>query len=391
LITRICLLFAVLTSFALSQSPIPVGAKVEVIATGFTQPEGPVWKTGVGLLFSDIAKGTIWLWSPSDSTKKVYLKPSDSSNGLTFDRQGNLILTQMQKRRISRQESNGTITPLVSTYNGKKLNSPNDVVVKSDGSIFFTDPDFNIPSGQQKELSIKGVYRLSPAGILTVLDSVFDKPNGICFSPDEKKLYVNESPQGKIYSWDVVNDSTIANKKLLYTIPTSGYADGMKTDSAGNIYCTGPTGVWIVSPTGTYLDRIAMTIGPSNCAWGDADKKTLYITGGTSLYRIRLAKTTGIKNEGYLQPDSYKLYGNYPNPFNPSTMINYQLPTTNHVTLKIYDTIGREIATLVNEVKEAGLYNVQLSMNTEQLSSGIYFYRLKAGNFSATKKLVLLK
>jgi gluconolactonase len=322
-------------SSAFSQSPIPAGAKLEKVVTGLLQPEGPIWKDGVGLLFSDIQGNTIYQWSPTDSLKKVYLNPSDSSNGLTLDLQGRLILTQMEKRRVSRQESNGTITPLASTYNGKKFNSPNDVVVKSDGSIFFTDPDFNTPTGQSKELGFRGIFRISPFGAVQLLDSTFDKPNGICFSPDEKKLYVNESPQHKIYVWDVVNDSTIANKKPLYTIPMSGYADGMKTDSAGNIYCTGPTGVWIVSPSGTYLDKIATPETPTNCAWGDGDRKTLYITAGTSVYRIRLAASTGIHDHGSLEPGSFKLYANYPNPFNPATNLRFTVPEAHQPSAKI--------------------------------------------------------
>ena len=172
----------------------------------------------------------------------IYLKPSDSSNGLTFDHQGNLILTQMLKRRIARQESNGTITPLVSTYNGKRFNSPNDIVVASSGSIFFTDPDFNVPVGQTRELGIKGIYRLSPSGRLQVIDSTFDKPNGICSAPDESRLYVNESARHKIYVWDVVNDSTFTNKRWFYTIPQTGDADGMKVSSSGGVYCAGPRG-----------------------------------------------------------------------------------------------------------------------------------------------------
>lgn len=282
-----------LTSFAFSQSPIAPGAQLEKLATGFRQPEGPVWKDGLGLLLSDIAGNTIYLWSPSDGSTKPFLQPSDSSNGLTFDHEGRLILTQMAKRRVSRRGADGTITPLVSNYNGKRFNSPNDVVVRSDSSIFFTDPDFNIPFGQSTELHFQGVYRVSPAGGLKLLDSTLDKPNGICFSPDETKLFVNDSHKCIIYAWDVIDDSTLANKRVFYTIPAAGYADGMKTDSLGNIFCTGPTGVWIVSPSGVLLDKVSMSETPSNCNWGDADKRTLYITAGSSLYRIRLL-TTGI-------------------------------------------------------------------------------------------------
>jgi gluconolactonase len=306
----------ILTPIIFAQSPVPPNVKLEKIAAGFLQPEGPLWKDGE-LLFSDIKANIIYRWSPIDSSIKPYLQPSDSSNGLTLDQQRRLVLTQMRLRRIARQEQNSSLTSLASTFRGKKFNSPNDLVVKSDGSIFFTDPDFNIPYPYNKELSFQGIYRIDTSGSIKLLDSTFDKPNGICFSPDEKKLYVNESPLRKIYEWDVIDDSTITNKKLLYTIPGTDYrdyADGMKVDDKGNIYCTGPTGVWIVSPSGKYLDKITMPDNPSNCNWGDADGKTLYITAGKSLYRIRLASTTGVKDEGTLIKN-FKLYPNYPNPF----------------------------------------------------------------------------
>jgi len=383
-----------LISAAAAQSPIPPGAKLEKIAVGLSQPEGPIWIDSLGLLFSDIAANMIDRFSPRDSSLTTFMKPSDSSNGLTLDLQGRLILTQMESRRVSRRETNGTITPLVSTYNGKRFNCPNDVVVKSDSSIFFTDPDFNIPTGQSAELKIKGIYRLSPAGILKVIDSTFDKPNGICFSPDEKKFYVNESPQCKIYSWDVVGDS-VFNKKLFYSIPppTTGYMDGMKTDSAGNIYCTGPTGVWIVSPAGALLDKIVFPTGadnsPSNCNWGDVDRRTLYITAGHSLYRIRLAPTTGVHDHGSALLHSFKLYANFPNPFNPETIISYQLAVNGMVTLNVYDPLGREVATLVNEERQAGTYSVP--WNAAGISIGTYFYRLTAGGFAETRKMILLR
>jgi len=386
-----CLLIVTLSSVALGQSPVPAGAKLEKIAVGLLQPEGPIWIDSLGLLFSDIAANKIALFSPADSTLKTFMYPSDSSNGLTLDLQGRLILTQMAKRRVSRRETDGTITPLVSTYKGVRFSSPNDVVVKSDSSIYFTDPDFNVPPGQKRELTFKGVFRLSPSGALKVLDSTFDKPNGICFSPDEKKFYVNESPNGKVYVWDAAGDS-IFNKKLFYSIPLGGYADGMKTDPSGNIYCTGPSGVWIISPAGAYLDKIAIPSpdnNPSNCTWGEADRKTLYITAGHSLYRIRLASGTAVHDHGSLEPGSFKLYPNYPNPFNPTTMINFQLPMVSAVTVKVYDSIGREMVTLVDEERPAGNYS--LAWNGSDCSSGTYFCRLQAGDFVETQRMLLVK
>ena len=270
---------------ALSQPTVAPGSVPEKIAGNFQFVEGPVWKTGIGLLFSDIYPGKIYRWTP-DSGATLFLYPSDSSNGLTYDLQGRLLLTQMRLRRLARMNQDRSMTPLVSRFRGKKFNSPNDLVVQSDGSIFFTDPDFNVPSGEKPEIGFKGVYRIDPSGALQVLDSTFDKPNGICFSQDETILYVNESAQCKIYAWDV-DGSTLTNKRLFFSIPASGYADGMKTDPQGNVYCTGPTGVWIITPKGALLGKIATLETPSNCAWGDADRKTLFITARTGLYRVR--------------------------------------------------------------------------------------------------------
>jgi gluconolactonase len=365
------------------------GGPVERLWSGFQFVEGPVWKDGIGLLFSDIYPSTIYRWSPGDSTMAIYLKPSDSSNGLTLDHQGNLILTQMQKRRIARQEPDGSIMPLVSTYNGKRFNSPNDIVVSSSGAVFFTDPDFNVPPGQARELSFKGVFRLSPSGTLQVIDSTFDKPNGICFSPDESRLYVNESAQHKIYVWNVVNDSTFTDKRLFYTIPQTGYADGMKVDPSGNVYCAGPGGIWVVSPTGTYLTLISTPETPTNCAWGDADRKTLYITAQTGVYRIRPGIATGVKEDKKSEGVRFQLEVNYPNPFNPRTVIRGQWTGNSEVRLTVYDILGREVATLANGKYLAGTYS--FVFDGTNLASGVYFYRLTAGPFAATKAMTLEK
>jgi gluconolactonase len=397
------IIFLITLSVVSAQSPIPSGAKVEQIVTGIQQPEGPVWMDGVGLLFSDIKAAKIYKWT-ADKGKEIYMAHSDSSNGLTLDLQGRLILTQMGKRRVSRQETDGTITPLATTYNGKKLNSPNDIVVKSDGSIFFTDPDFNIPVGGTTEILIngqyiKGVYRLKPNGDIQLLDGTFNKPNGICFSPDENKLYVNDWATGKIYVWDVVNDSTITNKRSFNTTVLSG-TDGMKVDSAGNLYCACNGGVSIFSPAGVYLDKIAIPNGStSNCAWGDADRKTLYITGGTSVYKIRMADPSGVNDgHGSIVPKTMELFQNYPNPFNPETKIEWQISKSGFVNLKIFNSLGCEVTTLVNEYKQAGKYislfsirNVPAGRISASLSSGVYYCRLTAGDFVQVKKMILMK
>jgi gluconolactonase len=382
-------------AFGEAQSPLPSGAIVQKLYRGFIQPEGPVWVDSIGLLLSDIQGNKIYEWSKTDGSVKSFLNPSYNSNGLALDRQGRLILTQMGLRRVSRREFNGTIISLASTFRGIKFNSPNDVVVKSDSSIFFTDPDYNIPSNYGTRLNYQGIYRISPSGTVALLDSTLNEPNGICFSPDEKTLYVNDSHKCIIYAWDVVDDSVISGKRVFYTLPTSisedniNYADGMKTDSAGNIYCTGPMGIWIVSSSGTYLDKISMSKSPSNCAWGDADRKTLYITAtDSSLYKIRFL-ATDVKNSPAHPIKLFQLSANYPNPFNPSTVIKYRLSVNILVTLKIYDMLGKEVATLVNAAQPAGDHVA--IFDGSAFPSGVYFYTLRAGAYMETKKLMLIK
>ncbi len=311
---------------------------------------------------------------------------------MTLDRQGRLILTQMEKRRVSRREFNGTITPLASTYNGKKFNSPNDIVVKSDGTIFFTDPDYNIPFGQSTELGYNGIYRIDTVGNVKLLDKTFSKPNGICFSPDEKKLYVDDSPKESIYVFDVINDDSIANKQLFYhlNITSNNVFDGMKIDSAGNIYCASPLGICVVSPAGKILDTIVMSENPSNCAWGDADRKTLYITTLSSLYRIRLASnTTGIVNQNSLSAQSIELYRNYPNPFNPTTQIRYSLPYGTSITLAVYDVLGQRVAVLAEKFETAGVHEIQ--WNGDRFAAGTYFLCLTCRRYDESAKNVANK
>jgi gluconolactonase len=376
-----------------AQSPVPADAKLEKLKTGLKQAEGPVWIDSVGLLFSNIQANTICRYAPADSSLTTWMYPSDSSNGMTLDRQGRLILTQMAKRRVARREANGTITPLASTYNGKKFNSPNDIIVKSDGTIFFTDPDYNTPNGQAKELGFTGIYRVDTNGNVKLLDKTFTEPNGICLSLDETKLYVDDSPKQTIYVFDVISNDSIANKRQFYKLNISSYSvvDGMKFDSAGNIYCASPIGILVISPAGTILDTIVMSENPSNCAWGDADRKTLYITTFSSLYRIRLASTstTGVSQKNPLQPQSMMLYPNYPNPFNPATQVRYSLPHGMNITLSVYDVLGRPITTLFNGFENTGLHELQ--WNADQYAAGIYFLRLQTDNAIQTQKMLLLK
>lgn len=391
------MLFLLIPFFVNAQSPVPSGAVLETLIPDNQQniawSEGPVWKNGV-LLFSDVQNNKINQWNETSRTVSVYLTPTNKSNGLTVDAQGRLLLAQGQTRTVSRQEINGTMTLIATKFRGKTFNSPNDLVVRNaDGSIFFTDPDYDNSLVQK----FRGIYRVSPSGAVQLIDSLFQKPNGICFSPDEKKLYVDDSPLRQIYVWDVVNDSTFTNKQLLFTTGGPSNVDGMKTDAEGNIYCTGDKGIWIISPNGEYLDKILTPSGttPTNCNWGDSDMKTLYITTQHGLHRIRLASTNAVKGQGSLIPPAFELFTNYPNPFNPSTTIKYNLPKNAKVRITIFDLLGREVEKLMDQEQDAGYRTI--TWNT-QMSSGMYFYRLEAistnnpnTRFVQVKKLMLLK
>ncbi len=269
-------------------------AKVEKLAGNFKFTEGPLWNPSGFLLFSDIPADTIYKWT-TDGKVETFRSPAGQANGNTLDREGRLVTAQ-HDRRLTRTEKDGTIVTLATQYEGKKLNSPNDVVVKSDGSIYFTDPPYGI-SREREELGFYGVYRLSGDGKLALLVKDMVRPNGLAFSPDEKKLYVTDSQEGNIRVFDVEADGTLANQRPFaeLKVPTQEpLADGMKVDSSGNVYSTGREGIWIFSPEGKLLGKIALPEVPTNVAWGDSDYKTLYITASTSIYRIRL-KISGIR------------------------------------------------------------------------------------------------
>lgn len=270
-------------------------AQLEKLASGFKFTEGPLWHPRGFLLFSDIPENTIYKLN-ANKKAEVFRRPSGNTNGNTMDREGRLISAQ-HDRRVTRMLEDGRVVTLVERYQGKRLNSPNDVVVKSDdGSIYFTDPPYGI-SVQQEELGFYGVYRLAKDGKLTLLVKDFLRPNGIAFSPDEKKLYVDDSEKGHIRVFDVQPDGTLANGRVFAELKDpskQGVPDGMKVDVQGNVYSTGPGGVWIFSPSGNLLGRIVLPETATNLGWGDSDYKTLYITAGTSIYRIRL-KVAGVR------------------------------------------------------------------------------------------------
>lgn len=272
------------------QNFFPKKVKIERVATGFKFTEGPIWFAEENyLLFSDIPANKIFQLTP-DGKLTIFREPSHNSNGLTRDKQGRLIACEHGTRRVTRTEKDGSITVLADKFQGKNLNSPNDVVVKSDGAIYFTDPPYGIKPEQQEQ-PIQGVYRLSPDGneIIVVADD-FIKPNGLAFSPDEKQLYIDDSERRHIRVFDVQADGTLANGRIFYdmNIKKPGLPDGMKVDVQGHIYCTGAGGVWVFDRNGNHLGTIVTPEQPANCAWGDEDWQSLYITAQTSVYKIRV-------------------------------------------------------------------------------------------------------
>ena len=285
---------------------VPADVKIEKLADGFAFIEGPIWihEEGGVLLFSDIPRNQIMKWTPSGNVTE-FRKPSgytgpperasaySGSNGLTLDKQGRLIICEHGDRRVTRLEKDGKVTVLASQYEGKKLNSPNDAVYRSDGSLYFTDPPYGLASEKDQELDFSGIYRIKPDGQLELLSKKLSRPNGLAFSPDEKTLYVsNSDPQQRLWmAYDVAEEGTLSNGRVLLDVTAEkdeGLPDGLKVDTQGIIYATGPGGIWIISPQGKHLGTIKPNENPANCHWGDTDGKTLYMTAKTGLYRIRL-------------------------------------------------------------------------------------------------------
>ena len=264
----------------------------ERIATGFGFTEGPVWHPDGYLLFSDVPGNTIYKWTLDGKLEK-FRSPSGFSNGLTFDQQGRLIACEHGNRRVSRTEQDGTIVTLASEYEGKKLNSPNDVVIKSDGSIYFTDPPFGLsaPYGipGTQELAFQGIYRLLPeVKKLQLLVDDIPSPNGLAFSPDEKLLYVADIGSKTVIVFDVQSDGSLANRRDFVKI--AGFPDGIKVDINGNIYVTtGYSLIQIFDKNGKQIgDIITPAMTTSNCAFGGPDNKTLFITALSSVFRVQL-------------------------------------------------------------------------------------------------------
>jgi gluconolactonase len=273
-----------------------VGDSVEFekLGTGFMFTEGPLWHArDKYLLFSDMPGDHMRKWTARDGVT-TFRKPCAQSNGLAWDRQGRLLVCEHSTSTLTRTEPDGRSTVLASHYDGKELNSPNDVVVKSDGAIYFTDPTFGRAEyyGRPRptQLSFRGVYRVTPDGKLGLLADDFGQPNGLCFSLDEQQLFVNDTERQHIRVFDVKPDGTLANRRLWAETKGEGQGapDGMKIDTAGNVYSCGPGGIHVFDPQGVCLGVIKVPEYTANFCFGDDDFRSLFVTASSSLYRLRV-------------------------------------------------------------------------------------------------------
>ena len=283
----------------IEESPQP-----ERLARGFVFTEGPLWHPDGHWLFVDVRANLIYRLAPG-GRPEIIREQSGSSNGMTFDRQGRLLICEGDNRQITRREPDGTYTPLAQRLGGKRINRPNDLVTRSDGSIYFTDPGGRL-TPQERELDFSGVHRIAPDGTLTNVTAETEYPNGIAFSPDERVLYVaitrrdercmEEKTRGEvcthqcIRAFDVAADGSLGGNRVFATMASAadGVPDGMKVDVEGRVYCTGPEGVWVFDASGHHLGVIRLPEIPANCAWGGPDHRTMLFTARTSVYSMRM-------------------------------------------------------------------------------------------------------
>jgi gluconolactonase len=285
---------------------VPPHAKIEKLAGGFQFAEGPIWRPPSSLWFSDVTGNVVRQWSEDGKVIEI-LRPGGYAghdappgsfigpNGMIAASDGAVLLCQHGYRRIVRIAKDRSISVLVDRFEGKRLNSPNDLVYRSDGSLYFTDPPYGLikqDEDPQKELTFNGVFRWHNGKLEAVIRDL-TRPNGIAFSPDQKTLYIaNSDEKHKVWMrYDVGSDGTVSNGRVFFDVTSEtadGLPDGMKVDALGNLYCAGPGGLWVFSPSGKHLGTIQPGETPANCNWGN-DGKTLYITARTGLYRIKLA------------------------------------------------------------------------------------------------------
>jgi gluconolactonase len=274
-----------------AEALIDPGVELERLANGFQFLEGPVWHFGRRTLtFVDLSGDAMYRWTEAGGVE-VLRKPSNFANGLAYDRQGALLSCEHRTRRITR-EADGGLATMVDGYRGKRLNAPNDLVVSADGSILFTDPHYGLSEGfggpGDQEQPVRGVYQLS-AGVEEpeLLIDDFEGPNGLALSFDERRLLVADSERNHLRAFDVGEGWRLSGGDVLVTFPEEGdVPDGLKLDRDGNIFSTGPGGVWICSPEGEILGHVPFPETAANLAWGDDDARTLYVTASTTLYRL---------------------------------------------------------------------------------------------------------
>ncbi len=272
-------------------SELVASEQESVCCHGFTFTEGPVWiPSDTCLLFSDIPNNRIFRWRPGNDTAEIYRAPSRNSNGLTLDHAGHLLTCEHSGRQVTRAPYDGDETAIATHYDGKRLNSPNDIVVHSSGAIYFTDPPYGLKGIEgDKELRFQGVYRIDTGGTLTLLDQSFTAPNGLAFSPDESILYIGDSIKKHIRRFDLQSDGTITGGEIFVDMSDderSGVPDGMKVDEDGRLWTTGAGGVWVISPDGSLLGVMPFPENPANLTFGGPDFATLYLTAHSSVYMI---------------------------------------------------------------------------------------------------------
>ncbi len=269
-------------------------AELEQLGTGFDFTEGPIWHpVEKHLTFSDMPGNHMRRWTP-DGRIVTFRKPSNMANGNTYDRSGRMVTCEHATSRVTRTEPDGSITVLATHWNGKELNSPNDIVVKSDGWIYFTDPTYGrmeyygLP--REQELDFQGVYRVDEdGGNLTLLADDFAQPNGLVFTADESRLFVNDTDRGHIRVFEVKADGTLTGGEVWAEVTGEGEGapDGLKIDVDGNVYCCGPAGLHVFAPDATSLGVILIPEPMANFTWGEDDMKSIFVTASGSLYRVR--------------------------------------------------------------------------------------------------------
>ena len=272
-------------------SGIVESARAERLATGFVFTEGPLWHPDGYLLFVDIRRAQILRLVPGGQPE-IIRENSGDANGMTLDSQGRVVVCEMVNRRITRMEADGGYTTIAETSGGKRLNRPNDVVGRSDGSLYFTNPGRDRLDPADVDMQFNSVNRITPDGDVELI-APFEYPNGIAFSPDERTLYVSNTRPGQyIVAYDLDADGAVAGVRHFADMPSpddgNGVPDGMKVDMEGRVYCTGPGGCWVFAPDGELIGVIELLEYPANCGWGGADNRTLYFTANTSVYSLRM-------------------------------------------------------------------------------------------------------